>query len=154
MDVWLEWLWWCSHQPPIDQENISFYRKLKRPEFNHSKVLKNSTLSSYLSMEWWMDVWLMNRCIYSLSWKCVLCVECKFLHGLFKEKGGGVGGGNYWQKQQGIKMVGCAVGLHMCEKCGGDGAGCVARLCVVVHQQQPPIDQKARVYKKIQKARI
>ena len=51
-------------------------------------------------------------------------------------------------------MVGCAIGLHMCEKCGGDGAGCVARLCVVVHHQQPPIDQKARVYTKIQKARI
>ena len=54
---------------------------------------------------------------------------------LLKKKGGGVGGGFFWQKQQGSKMVGCAIGLHMCEKCGGDGAGCVARMCVVVHHQ-------------------
>ena len=51
---------------------------------------------------------------------------------LLKKKGGGVGGGFFWQKQQGIKMVGWAVGLHRCEKCGGDGDGCMARMVVLV----------------------
>ncbi len=52
------------------------------------------------------------------------------------------------KKQQGIKMVGCAAGLHMCEKCGGDGDGCVARMVVVV---LPPATHRPRKYQFLQK---